>query len=171
LRAAHALAWWRWTRKTIDYVKGRLYAGTDAATGKFVELEWDQAGPPVHAAIGCEREIRRGGRRAGRQIIPQVAGARRPEMVLLTAVAPDPEKDPGKGRRHRTRADLHGAGQGAQRPVCRQGVYRQLHQQPYRRHDAAANVKKSWVRKSPKRQADVPGSGLVKEQAEQEGLT
>jgi 3-isopropylmalate/(R)-2-methylmalate dehydratase large subunit len=167
--------------KTIDYLKGKLLApGTDAQTGRFVGgAEWDQAvtywktlfsDPAAKFDAVVELDAS--------QIIPQVTWGTSPEMVLgIDGLVPDPDKEKDANKRDAIERAL---------------VYMGL--QPGKRLDdifvdkifigsctnsriedmreAAAMVKQlgQKVAKNVKLAMVVPGSGLVKEQAEREGL-
>ena len=113
------------------------------------------------------------------QIVPQVTWGTSPEMVVsIDGRVPDPGTREGRrqARRDGTRAALHGARaeQADGRHPHRQGVHRLVHELRASRTCAkpprscrrwagsvAGNVRLALV---------VPGSGLVKEQAEREGL-
>jgi 3-isopropylmalate/(R)-2-methylmalate dehydratase large subunit len=160
--------------KTIDYVQGPLAAGARSGVGGRVGagrglLEARCTRPGAHFDTVVELDAA--------QIVPQVTWGTSPEMVLgIDARVPDPgpEKDPNK-RGAIERALTYMGLPPASRSTTsrRQGVHRLLHQQPHRGHarsrrhreearpQGGRNVKLAMV---------VPGSGLVKEQAEREGL-
>ncbi|MEY3640034.1 MAG: 3-isopropylmalate dehydratase large subunit [Pseudomonadota bacterium] len=129
--------------KTIEYVKGRLLSPTG--------VEWDQAvtywktlqsdaGAHFDAVVELNAA----------DIVPQVTWGTSPEMVLgINGIVPDPDKEKDANKR------------GA--------IERAL---TYMGREAAAVVKKlgQKVSKGVKLAMVVPGSGLVKEQAEREGL-
>ena len=157
--------------KTIEYVKGRPLAPTG--------VEWDQAvaywktlhsDPDARFDAVVELDAS--------QILPQVTWGTSPEMVLdVTAVVPDPDKEKDPSKRNaieraltymglqpgKPLADIHvdkvfiGSCTNSRIEDMREAaaVVRKLGQK------VAANVKLAMV---------VPGSGLVKEQAEREGL-
>ncbi|HRL37812.1 MAG TPA: aconitase family protein, partial [Ottowia beijingensis] len=167
--------------KTIEYVKGRLLApGTDSATGKFVGgPEWDQAvaywktlhsDPGAHFDAVVELDAA--------QIVPQVTWGTSPEMVLgIDGRVPDPDKEKDANKRgaieraltymglepNKALADVHidkvfiGSCTNSRIEDMREAaaVVKKLGQK------VAGNVKLAMV---------VPGSGLVKKQAEAEGL-
>jgi 3-isopropylmalate/(R)-2-methylmalate dehydratase large subunit len=167
--------------KTIEYVKGRLLApGTDATTGRFVGgPEWDQAvaywrtlqsdsAAQFDAVVDLDAA----------QIIPQVTWGTSPEMVLgVDARVPDPEREKDANKRDAIERALTymglqpgkllndifvdkvfiGSCTNSRIEDMREAaaIVKQLGQR------VASNVKLAMV---------VPGSGLVKEQAEREGL-
>ena len=111
-----------------------------------------------------------------RRSAPQVTWGTSPEMVLsIDGRVPDPDKERDAARARRSSArSVHGpeAEQADRRDRDRQGVHRLVHQLAHRGPARgrgvvrggriAANVKLAMV---------VPGSGLVKAQAEREGST
>ena len=157
--------------KTIDYVKGRPMAPTG--------VEWEQAVAywrTLHS--DADAVFDRVVELDASQIVPQVTWGTSPEMVLpVTAAVPDPdaEKDPNKRNAMeraltymgltpgKALADIHvdkvfiGSCTNSRIEDMREAaaVVKKLGQK------VAANVKLAMV---------VPGSGLVKEQAEREGL-
>ena len=168
-------------QKTIDYVKGRLMApGTDAATGKFVGgPEWDQAvaywstlQSDANATFDAVVEL------DASQILPQVTWGTSPEMVLpIDGRVPDPEKEKDPGKRDAIERALTYMGLEPGKALndlyidkvfigsCTNSRIEDM-------REAAAIVKKlgQKVAKNVKLAMVVPGSGLVKEQAEREGL-
>jgi 3-isopropylmalate/(R)-2-methylmalate dehydratase large subunit len=167
--------------KTIDYVKGRLLApGTDRQTGQFVGgAEWDmaaaywatlQSDPGAHFDAVVELDAS--------QIIPQVTWGTSPEMVLgVDARVPDPEKEKDANKRDAIERALGYMGLQPGKALndifvdkvfigsCTNSRIEDM-------REAAAVVKKlgQKVAKNIKLALVVPGSGLVKEQAEREGL-
>ena len=167
--------------KTIEYVKGRLLApGTDPVTGKFVGgPEWDQAvaywktlhsDPGAHFDTVVELD--------GSQIVPQVTWGTSPEMVLgVDARVPDPEKEKDAGKRGAIERALTYMGLEPNKALqdihvdkvfigsCTNSRIEDM-------REAAAVVKKigQKVARNVKQALVVPGSGLVKAQAEAEGL-
>ena len=167
--------------KTIDYLKGRLLApGTDAATGQFVGgVEWDQAttywktlqsdgGAAFDAVVELDAA----------QIIPQVTWGTSPEMVLgVDAHVPDPDKEKDANKRDAIERALKYMGLQPGKALddifvdkvfigsCTNSRIEDI-------REAAAIVKKLGqpVAKNVKLAMVVPGSGLVKAQAEREGL-
>ena len=168
-------------QKTIDYVKGRLMApGTDAATGKFVGgPEWDQAvaywstlQSDANATFDAVVEL------DASQILPQVSWGTSPEMVLpIDGRVPDPEKEKDPGKRDAIERALIYMGLEPGKALndlyidkvfigsCTNSRIEDM-------REAAAIVKKlgQKVANNVKLAMVVPGSGLVKEQAEREGL-
>jgi 3-isopropylmalate/(R)-2-methylmalate dehydratase large subunit len=167
--------------KTIEYVKGRLLApGTDPVTGQFVGgPEWDQAvaywktlqsDPDAHFDTIVELKAE--------DILPQVTWGTSPEMVLdINGVVPDPdkEKDPNKRsaiERALTYMDLKPGKALNDLFVDKVFIGSCTNSRIEDMREAAAVVKKlgQKVAKNIKLAMVVPGSGLVKEQAEREGL-
>lgn len=167
--------------KTIEYVKGRLLApGTDPVTGQFVGgPEWDQAvaywktlqsDPDAHFDTIVELKAE--------DILPQVTWGTSPEMVLdINGVVPDPdkEKDPNKRsaiERALTYMDLKPGKALNDLFVDKVFIGSCTNSRIEDMREAAAVVKKLGqpVAKNIKLAMVVPGSGLVKEQAEREGL-
>ena len=168
-------------QKTIDYVKGRLLApGTDPKTGQFVGgAEWDQAvkywatlQSDVDAKFDSVVEL------DASQILPQVSWGTSPEMVLsIEDKVPDPEKEKDANKRDAIERALTYMGLEPGKALndiyvdkvfigsCTNSRIEDL-------RDAAAVVKKlgQKVAKNVKLALVVPGSGLVKDQAEREGL-
>jgi 3-isopropylmalate/(R)-2-methylmalate dehydratase large subunit len=167
--------------KTIEYVKGRLLApGTDAATGKFVGgPEWDQAASywktlhsDANATFDTVVELN------AAQIVPQVTWGTSPEMVLgIDGLVPDPDKEKDANKRGAIERALIYMGLTPGKPLnditidkvfigsCTNSRIEDM-------REAAAVVKKLGrkVARNVKLAMVVPGSGLVKEQAEREGL-
>jgi len=167
--------------KTIEYVKGRpLSPGIDAQTGQFVGgVEWDQAvaywkglhsDADAHFDAVVELDAT--------QIVPQVTWGTSPEMVLgVDARVPDPEKekDPNKRsaiERALTYMDLQPGKPLNDVFVDKVFIGSCTNSRIEDMREAAAVVKKlgQKVAKNVKLALVVPGSGLVKEQAEREGL-
>ena len=167
--------------KTIEYVKGRLLApGTDSATGKFVGgPEWDQAvaywktlhsDPGAHFDAVVELDAA--------QIVPQVTWGTSPEMVLgIDGRVPDPDKEKDANKRGAIERALTYMGLEPNKALndvhvdkvfigsCTNSRIEDM-------REAAAVVKKLGRKVAPniKLAMVVPGSGLVKRQAEAEGL-
>ncbi len=157
--------------KTIDYVKGRLLAPTG--------VEWDQAvsywrtlhsDPGAHFDVVVELDAT--------QILPQVTWGTSPEMVLpVDARVPDPDKEKDSTRRAAIERALEYMGLQPGKAIndiaidkvfigsCTNSRIEDM-------REAAAVVKKlgQKVARNVKLAMVVPGSGLVKEQAEREGL-
>ena len=167
--------------KTINYVKGRLLApGTDSTTGQFVGgPEWEQAvqywktlqsDPDAKFDAVVELDAA--------QILPQVSWGTSPEMVLsINDVVPDPDKEKDANKRDAMERALKYMGLQPGKALndlyidkvfigsCTNSRIEDM-------REAAAIVKKigQKVAKNVKLAIVVPGSGLVKAQAEQEGL-
>ncbi|MBS0596603.1 MAG: 3-isopropylmalate dehydratase large subunit [Burkholderiaceae bacterium] len=167
--------------KTIDYVKGRAMApGTDPVTGRFVGgPEWDQAvaywrtlRSDADAKFDAVVEL------DARAIVPQVSWGTSPEMVTgIDARVPDPDKEKDASKRQAIERALTYMGLQPNKAMsditidkvfigsCTNSRIEDLR--------AAAAVVKKLGRKvaaNVKLAMVVPGSGLVKKQAEAEGL-
>ena len=167
--------------KTIEYVKGRLLSpGTDNATGKFVGgAEWDQAvaywktlHSDADAKFDATVELN------AADILPQVTWGTSPEMVLsIDGRVPDPDKEKDANKRTAIERALTYMGLEPGKALndlfvdkvfigsCTNSRIEDM-------REAAAVVKKLGLKvaKNIKLAMVVPGSGLVKEQAEREGL-
>ncbi|GAA4428404.1 3-isopropylmalate dehydratase large subunit [Acidovorax lacteus] len=167
--------------KTIDYVKGRPMApGTDRQTGQFVGgVEWEQAvaywrtlHSDADAVFDAVVTL------DAAQIVPQVTWGTSPEMVLgVDARVPDPDKEKDATRRSAIERALTYMGLQPGKPIhditvdkvfigsCTNSRIEDI-------REAAAVVKRLGrkVAGNVKLAMVVPGSGLVKEQAEREGL-
>ena len=167
--------------KTIHYVKGRLLSpGTDPKSGQFVGgAEWDQAvaywktlqsDPGAHFDAVVELDAS--------TIVPQVTWGTSPEMVLgIDGKTPDPDKEKDDVKRDAIERALTYMGLQPGKALsditidkvfigsCTNSRIEDM-------REAAAVVKKlgQKVAKNVKLAMVVPGSGLVKVQAEQEGL-
>ena len=167
--------------KTIDYVKGRpLSPGTDAKTGQFVGgAEWDQAvaywktlHSDADAHFDAVVELQ------AEDILPQVTWGTSPEMVLdINGIVPDPdkEKDPNKrGAIERALTYMALEPGKALNDLFVEKVFigSCTNSRIEDMREAAAVVKSlgQKVAKNIKLALVVPGSGLVKDQAEREGL-
>ena len=167
--------------KTIAYLKGRpLAPGFDAQSGRFVGgAEWDQAvaywkglqsdaGAHFDAVVELDAS----------QIIPQVTWGTSPEMVLgVDGYTPDPDKEKDANKRDAIERALKYMGLEPGKALndiyidkvfigsCTNSRIEDM-------REAAAMVKQlgQKVSKTVKLAMVVPGSGLVKEQAEREGL-
>ncbi len=168
-------------QKTIDYLKGRLLSpGTDQKTGQFVGgAEWDMAvqywstlqsdpGAVFDKTVALDAS----------QILPQVSWGTSPEMVLsINDVVPDPDKEKDANKRDAIERALTYMGLVPGKALndlyvdkvfigsCTNSRIEDM-------REAAAIVQKigQKVAKNIKLAMVVPGSGLVKEQAEREGL-
>ncbi len=167
--------------KTIEYVKGRLLSpGTDPISGKFIGgVEWDQASAywstlhsDADAHFDAVVEL------DAAQILPQVTWGTSPEMVLgIDARVPDPDKEKDDNKRSAIERALTYMGLQPGKALndifvdkvfigsCTNSRIEDM-------REAAALVKKLGLKvaKNVKLALVVPGSGLVKEQAEREGL-
>ena len=168
-------------QKTIDYLKGRLLApGTDPKTGQFVGgPEWDLATrywatlhSDADASFDAVVELDAG------DILPQVSWGTSPEMVLsIEDKVPDPEKEKDANKRSAIERALTYMGLEPGKALndlyidkvfigsCTNSRIEDM-------RDAAAVIKRIGrkVAANVKLALVVPGSGLVKEQAEREGL-
>jgi len=157
--------------KTIDYVQGRPMAPSG--------LEWEQAvahwrtlysdaDAPFDSVVELDAA----------QILPQVTWGTSPEMVLpITGQVPDPdkEKDPNKRNAIERALSYMGLQPGwalADIAVDKVFIGSCTNSRIEDIREAAAVVKKlgQKVARNVKQALVVPGSGLVKQQAEQEGL-
>jgi 3-isopropylmalate/(R)-2-methylmalate dehydratase large subunit len=154
---------------TIDYVKGRPLAPTGP--------EWDQAVVYWRSLVSdrdakFDREVALD----GRAILPQVTWGTSPEMVVgVDGAVPDPDKEKDGARREGMERALVYMGLTPRTPItdirldkvfigsCTNSRIEDL------RH-AAAVVKGRRVASNVRAALVVPGSGLVKAQAEKEGL-
>ena len=167
--------------KTIEYVKGRPFApGTEATTGRFVGgPEWDSAvahwrtlHSDADAVFDAVVEL------DAAQIRPQVTWGTSPEMVLsIEDRVPDPDKEKDTVKRGAIERALTYMGLTPNKPIadilvdkifigsCTNSRIEDL-------REAAAVVRKAGgrVAANVKVAMVVPGSGLVKAQAEAEGL-
>jgi 3-isopropylmalate/(R)-2-methylmalate dehydratase large subunit len=167
--------------KTIEYVKGRLLSpGTDPISGKFIGgVEWDQAAAywqtlhsDADAHFDAVVEL------DASQILPQVTWGTSPEMVLgIDGRVPDPDKEKDENKRSAIERALSYMGLQPGKALddifvdkvfigsCTNSRIEDM-------REAAALVKKLGLKvaKNVKLALVVPGSGLVKEQAEREGL-
>ena len=167
--------------KTIDYIKGRLLApGTDAKTGLFVGgLEWDQAvrywqtlQSDPNASFDSVIEL------DAAKILPQVSWGTSPEMVLsIDDHVPDPDKEKDANKRDAMERALKYMGLQPGKALndlyvdkvfigsCTNSRIEDM-------REAAAVIQKigQRVAKNIKLAMVVPGSGMVKAQAEKEGL-
>ncbi|GAA3997569.1 3-isopropylmalate dehydratase large subunit [Comamonas faecalis] len=157
--------------KTIDYVRGRPMAPTG--------VEWDQAvtyWKTLHSDADAVFDATVVLQAA--DIVPQVTWGTSPEMVVsVEDRVPDPEKEKDANKRHAMERALTYMGLTPGKPIqdifvdkvfigsCTNSRIEDL-------RAAAAVVKKigQKVAKNIKLAMVVPGSGLVKEQAEREGL-
>jgi 3-isopropylmalate/(R)-2-methylmalate dehydratase large subunit len=157
--------------KTIEYVKGRLLSPTG--------VEWDQAvaywktlQSDADAKFDAVVEL------DATRILPQVTWGTSPEMVLgVDGIVPDPDKEKDAGKRASIERALTYMALQPGKPLSDIFVDRVFigsctNSRIEDMREAAAIVKKlgQKVAKNVKQALVVPGSGLVKEQAEREGL-
>jgi len=156
-------------QKTIDYFRGRPYAPVGALWDQAVQY-WRTLHSDEGAAFDRVVEIR------AEDVAPQVTWGTSPEMVLpVDARVPDPDREKDDVRRSGMERALSYMGLTPNTPLvniridrvfigsCTNSRIEDLRAaaQIARGKRVAANVKQAMV---------VPGSGLVKKQAEQEGL-
>ena len=155
--------------KTIEYVKGRPFAPKGADWDAAVKV-WETLVSDPDAHFDTVVELR------AEDIRPQVSWGTSPEMVLaVDQNVPDPEQEPDPVRKDSIQRALKYMGLEANQPItairldrvfigsCTNSRIEDLR--------AAAEVAKGRkVASSVKQALVVPGSGLVKAQAEAEGL-
>jgi 3-isopropylmalate/(R)-2-methylmalate dehydratase large subunit len=155
--------------KTIEYFRGRPYAPKGAVWDQAVEY-WRTLHSDEGAVFDRVVEIDAG------RIQPQVSWGTSPEMVLaVEGKVPDPALEKNETRRKGMERALQYMGLTANTPMvdifvdrvfigsCTNSRIEDL-------RAAAAVVRGKSVSKSVKQAMVVPGSGLVKQQAEKEGL-
>ena len=166
--------------KTIDYVRGRpLAPGHNAPSGTAAAVEWDQAVAywrTLHSDADAEFDAVV--ELDGSQIVPQVTWGTSPEMVLgIDGQVPDPDKEKDSNKRGAIERALVYMGLEPGKALddlfvdkvfigsCTNSRIEDM-------REAAAIVKTlgQKVAKNVKLALVVPGSGLVKAQAEKEGL-
>ncbi len=155
--------------KTIDYVRGRPFSPKGAMWDQAV-VDWQRLHSDADAHFDRVVELR------AAQIQPQVTWGTSPEMVVaIGAKVPDPDNETDAVKRDGMKSALKYMGLTANTPItsiaidkvfigsCTNSRIEDLRAaaQVARGKRVAANVKLAMV---------VPGSGLVKRQAEQEGL-
>ncbi|WP_442592318.1 3-isopropylmalate dehydratase large subunit [Parapusillimonas sp. JC17] len=156
-------------QKTIDYFRGRPYAPTGALWDQAVQY-WKTLHSDEGASFDRVVEI------DARQIKPQVSWGTSPEMVLaVDDRVPDPDKEKDDVRRSGMERALEYMGLKPNTPLvdikvdrifigsCTNARIEDL-------RDAATVARGKRVASSVKQAMVVPGSGLVKMQAEKEGL-
>jgi 3-isopropylmalate/(R)-2-methylmalate dehydratase large subunit len=166
--------------KTIAYVKGRpLAPGKPSAHGSAGDVEWEQAvaywrtlHSDANARFDAVVEL------DATQILPQVTWGTSPEMVLgIDGIVPDPDKEKDPNKRNAIERALDYMQLQPGKPLsdifvdkvfigsCTNSRIEDM-------REAAAMVKNlgQKIAKNIKLAMVVPGSGLVKQQAEQEGL-
>ncbi len=155
--------------KTIDYVRGRPYAPAGAVWERAVAA-WRELHSDADALFDQEVHI------DATTIRPQVTWGTSPEMVVpVDGRVPDPQQEPDPVRREGMERALAYMGLEPGMPItairpdkvfigsCTNGRIEDLRAaaEAVRGRKVAAGIKQALV---------VPGSGLVKRQAEQEGL-
>ncbi|MDO5679317.1 MAG: 3-isopropylmalate dehydratase large subunit [Pelistega sp.] len=155
--------------KTIDYFKGRPYAPTGILWEQAVQ-HWRTLHSDPGAKFDRVVEIN------AAEIIPQVSWGTSPEMVVsIVDRVPDPEKEKDDVRRSGMERALEYMGLEPNTPMTEIRIDRvfigSCTNSRIEDLRAAAKVAKGRkVAKNVKQAMVVPGSGLVKLQAEQEGL-
>ncbi|MBO1927440.1 3-isopropylmalate dehydratase large subunit [Thiomicrorhabdus sp. 6S2-11] len=155
--------------KTVEYVKGRPFAPTGANWDMAVEA-WQDLHSDDDAEFDCVVEMN------GADIEPQVSWGTSPEMVLgVDGVIPDPEKeaDPVKATSIRNALKYMGLAAGtAIKDIPAEYIFiGSCTNSRIEDLRAAAEVLKGRkISDKVELAIAVPGSGLVKEQAEAEGL-
>ena len=155
--------------KTIDYFKGRPYAPTGILWEQAVQ-HWRTLHSDPGAKFDRVVEIN------AAEIIPQVSWGTSPEMVVsIVDRVPDPEKEKDDVRRSGMERALEYMGLEPNTPITEIRIDRvfigSCTNSRIEDLRAAAKVAKGRrVAKNVKQAMVVPGSGLVKLQAEQEGL-
>ena len=155
--------------KTVEYVKGRPYAPKGADWAVAVE-SWQDLVSDADAHFDTVVDLN------AAEIKPQVSWGTSPEMVVaVDALVPDPAQEADSVKRSGYQRALQYMGLEANQPItsiqldrvfigsCTNSRIEDL-------RAAAAVAKGRSVAPSIKQAMVVPGSGLVKEQAEQEGL-
>jgi len=155
--------------KTIEYVKGRPFAPT-GATWDLAEAAWRDLVSDADAVFDAVVELE------ASDIVPQVSWGTSPEMVApVTGNVPDPASMSNESKRNNYQQALKYMGLQAGVPIqsiqldrvfigsCTNSRIEDL-------RAAAAVVKGRKVAANIKEALVVPGSGLVKTQAELEGL-
>ena len=157
--------------KTIEYVKGRLLSPTG--------VEWDQAvtyWKTLHSDEGAKFDAVV--ELDATQIVPQVTWGTSPEMVLgIDGQTPDPDREKDDVKRDAIERALTYMGLQPGKPLADITIDKVFigsctNSRIEDMREAAAVVKKlgQKVAKNVKQAMVVPGSGLVKAQAEAEGL-
>ncbi|TFY96480.1 3-isopropylmalate dehydratase large subunit [Ramlibacter rhizophilus] len=157
--------------KTIEYVKGRPLAPTGVAWEQAVAY-WRTLHSDADAHWDAVVEL------DAAQIVPQVTWGTSPEMVLgIDARVPDPDKEKDESRRAAMERALAYMGLEPGKPLADVHVDKVFigsctNSRIEDMREAAAVVKRlgQKVSRNVKLALVVPGSGLVKEQAEREGL-
>jgi len=154
---------------TIDYVHGRIFAPTDELWDAAVEA-WGELHSDEAAVFDHVLELR------GEDIKPQVTWGTSPEMVLpIDGTVPTPEHIINIARREEVERALRYMGLTAGMPLVdirldRVFIGSCTNSRIEDMRSAAAVVKGKKIASTIKQALVVPGSGLVKKQAEAEGL-
>ena len=157
--------------KTIDYVKGRMLSPTG--------VEWDQAvayWKTLHSDEGAHFDATV--ELDASQIVPQVTWGTSPEMVLgIDGAVPDPDREKDDVKRGAIERALTYMGLQPGKPLADIAIDKVFigsctNSRIEDMREAAAVVRKlgQKVARNVRLAMVVPGSGLVKEQAEREGL-
>jgi 3-isopropylmalate/(R)-2-methylmalate dehydratase large subunit len=157
--------------KTIAYVKGRPLAPTGVEWDQAVQY-WKTLHSDADAQWDAVVEL------SAADIVPQVTWGTSPEMVLgVDATVPDPDKEKDPSKRGAAERALTYMGLEPGKPIADIFVDKVFigsctNSRIEDMREAAAVVKKlgQKVARNVKLAMVVPGSGLVKEQAEREGL-
>lgn len=154
--------------KTIDYVRGRPYA-PKGPMWERAEAAWRDLVSDPDARFDVEVSIR------GEDIAPQVSWGTSPEMVApVTSWVPDPEQAPADKRAGWTRAleymDIQAGQPLTGIPMDRVFIGSCTNSRIEDLRAAAAVARGRHVAPTIRQALVVPGSGLVKAQAEAEGL-
>ena len=155
--------------KTIDYVKGRPYAPKDDQWAKAVEY-WNDFQSDEGAEFDLVVTL------DAKDIQPQVTWGTSPEMVVaIDSAVPDPakESDPVKAEGMTRALEYMGLSAGTainEITIDKAFIGSCTNSRIEDMRDAASVVKGKQVASSVKLAMVVPGSGLVKKQAEEEGL-
>jgi 3-isopropylmalate/(R)-2-methylmalate dehydratase large subunit len=155
--------------KTIDYVRGRFYAPKGVQWEQAVQVWGD-----LHSDAGAHFDRVVHIDAAG--IKPQVSWGTSPEMVVaVDAVVPDPAQEANPTKREGMQRALHYMALQPGTPISAIGVDKVFigsctNSRIEDLRAAAAVVKGRKKADSVKQAMVVPGSGLVKKQAEAEGL-
>ncbi|WP_434354328.1 3-isopropylmalate dehydratase large subunit [Psychrobacter sp. HD31] len=154
---------------TIDYVKGRPYAPTGEAWDKAVDY-WQTLHSDEGAVFDTVIEME------GSEIAPQVSWGTSPEMVVdITQNVPTPEQARDDVQANAWQRAYEYMGLTAGQPVTEIPVDRVFigsctNSRIEDMRDAASVIKGRKVAESVKEAIVVAGSGVVKKQAEEEGL-
>jgi 3-isopropylmalate/(R)-2-methylmalate dehydratase large subunit len=156
-------------QKTIDYFKGRPYAPTGVLWDQAVQY-WRTLHTDEGAAFDRVVEIN------ARDIMPQLTWGTSPEMVLsIDGRVPDPDKEKDDTRRSGMERALQYMGLKPNTPLVDISIDRVFigsctNARIEDLRAAASVARGKHVASTVKQAMVVPGSGLVKLQAEQEGL-